>query len=189
MMAVPSPTRCAFCGRGIEQLKSGGRPRDYCNSTCRSRAQRQRDRERRASRPAQTSWRVISRDLYVRAQQLHGAGPDQLPLATLLEVTERLREDAECLAAVAVDAARHAGWAWAEVSLETGRREASVRAQWGGARVSRLLSARVPLATARLAYGEPKPPAADAESEPQDSAHAAAGGSAHDPATAEGERT
>lgn len=181
-MAVPSPTRCAFCGRGIEQSKSGGRPRDYCNSTCRSRAQRQRDRERRASRPAQTSWRVISRDLYVRAQQLHAAGTDQLPLATVLEVTERLREDAECLAALAVDAARQAGWVWAEVASETGRREASVRAQWGGARVSRLLSAR-----ARLTYEGPKPPA-DAECDPQDSAHTA-DGSAHAPATAEGEWT
>jgi hypothetical protein len=157
-MAGPSPqTRCAFCERSIEQSKRGGRPKDYCDSTCRRRAQRQRDRERRVSVPPRSSLQVITYDLSVCVWQLHALGADQLPLAAVLELTARLREDADCLAAVAVYAARHHGWAWTEVASAAGLSEASARARWGGVRASRLVSARVPLSSAAPAYQDLPP--------------------------------
>ncbi|MDK1349109.1 hypothetical protein QNO09_38880 [Streptomyces sp. 378] len=103
----------------------------------------------------------------MRAWQLHTPAADQLPLEAVLELTAGLREDADCLAAVAVDAARHHGWAWGEVASAAGLSEASARARWGGVRVSRLVSARVPLYSALPAHRELPPSAVYPETDVQ----------------------
>ena len=42
-MSVPStPDLCKACGRSLQDRKHRGRPRRYCNATCRSAARRQR---------------------------------------------------------------------------------------------------------------------------------------------------
>lgn len=164
-MAAPSRTPCAFCGKGIAQSTTGGRRKDYCTVPCRRRAQRRRDQELRTSRPSDISWHKIADDLAFRARQLNATGADQLPLATVLEATELLRQDAECLAAVAVSSARLAGSPWKEVAGAIGLTEASARARWGGVRVPRLLSARVPLSSTRPPHQE-RPPASCTESGP-----------------------
>jgi hypothetical protein len=145
-MAKPSPgSPCAFCGKEIGQSRRGGRPKDYCDPACRRRAQRQRDRERRAAEPSHTEWQVITGDLFARTQQLLAGGSDQPALATALDLTARLRRDAECLAAVAVDSARCNGWTWTEVATAAGLSAAAARARWGGVRVQRLVSERAQL--------------------------------------------
>ncbi|MFC8871810.1 hypothetical protein ACFUAC_29885 [Streptomyces sp. NPDC057148] len=150
-MAKPSPgSQCAFCGKDIGQPCRGGRPKDYCDPACRRRAQRQRDRERRAAKPSHTEWQVITGEMFVRTQQLLTAGSDQLDLATALDLTARLHQDAECLAAVAVDSARCNGWTWTEVATAAGLSTAAARARWGGVRVQRLVSER-----AQLSMSEP----------------------------------
>ncbi|GGX36509.1 hypothetical protein GCM10010341_67610 [Streptomyces noursei] len=130
---------------------------------------------------------MITRDLSSRAQQLHAAGTDRLPLGAVLEVTERVREDAECLAAVAVDSARRVGWAWRDVASAAGISEASARARWGGVRVSRLVSARVPLSSARPAQQDQPPQAICTEPDLQSTLQGACE-AAQDPGTADGER-
>lgn len=166
-MAVPSTgRRCGFCGRGIKRSKKGGRPKDYCNSVCRRRAQRRRDRARHAAGPAHGLREAIADDLYVRARQLCVADSGELSLAQTLELTGRLREDAECLAAVAVDTARQTGLAWAEVAAVAGVTEGSAKARWGGERIPRLVAARTPLpsAPARPACHNWRSPAACTDS-------------------------
>ncbi|KUH39051.1 MULTISPECIES: hypothetical protein [Streptomyces] len=101
---------------------------------------------------------MISHDLSARARHLHTAGAE-LPLPEVLELTGRLCQDADCLAAVAVDAARQRGQDWQEVASAARLSEASARARWGGVRASRLVAARVPLPSARPAYREPPAPA------------------------------
>jgi hypothetical protein len=105
------------------------------------------------------AWQAISHDLSARAWHLHTVGAE-LPLPEVLELTGRLRQDADCLAAVAVDAARQRGWAWQEVASAAALSEASARARWGGVRVSRLVAGRVPLPSARPVHTEPSAPVA-----------------------------
>lgn len=164
-MAKPPRSRCAFCGKGVEHSPQGGRPKDYCDPVCRRRAQRQRDRERRAAEPSRTDWQVITGDLLVRTQLLLATDSDQSALATTLDLTARLREDAECLAAVAVDSARSEGWTWTEVATAAGLSEASARARWGGVRVQRLVSKRAALSTSERTRGNHPLPAASEEAD------------------------
>lgn len=140
---------CSFCGKGIERTERGGRPKEYCDPSCRRRAQYRRDRERTTSKAPQGCWQLVTRDLVVRAEQLRAVDVDQLPLSEILELTRRLRQDTDCLAALSVDTVRHLGWSWSEVAAAAGLSEASARAWWGGVRVTRLLAARIPLTAAR----------------------------------------
>lgn len=145
-MAMPSArSRCAHCGKKLKRSTKGGRPKDYCDMVCRRRAQRQRDRERGSSTPRLATWQGVTSDLSARAHLLHSADTTRLPLEEVLDLAERLREDAECATAVAVDAARQAGWAWNEIGTAARMSGATARARWGGVRVLQLLSARVPL--------------------------------------------
>lgn len=96
---------------------------------------------------------MIAHDLYVCAQQLNVVGADELPLAERLELAARLRQDADCLAAVTVDSARQTGLTWKDVASAAGLTEGSARARWGGERVSRLVAARTSLpGVGRLVY-------------------------------------
>ncbi|MBM7166852.1 hypothetical protein JQK87_00095 [Streptomyces sp. G44] len=168
-MAEPPPrTRCAFCGKGIEQSTKGGRPKDYCDRKCRGRAQRRRDRGRWAAEPLpDDAWRSVTGELTSRVRQLHDVGSDEPALATVLRLTACLREDAECLAAMAVDAARRRGWEWSEVATAAGLSAASARARWGGVRVRRLVAARAPLPPARRTSTNRPPSGAETENRPE----------------------
>ncbi|MFB6634385.1 hypothetical protein ACFCWY_31280 [Streptomyces sp. NPDC056362] len=137
-MATPSPeARCEYCLGPVERSKGGGRPRIYCRPLCRRRAQRERDRAHRVSRP---SWQPIAHDLVTNALYLRDH--KQLALKDILELAGDVGRDAECLAAVAVDATRNQGSDWSEIAAAAGRTEASARAKWGGSQVSRLVAAR-----------------------------------------------
>ncbi|MFE3900618.1 hypothetical protein ACFXPY_09685 [Streptomyces sp. NPDC059153] len=93
-------------------------------------------------RSARLSWHPIAHDLVTNALYLHGK--KQLPLKDVLTLAGNVGRDAECLAAVAVDAARNGGDGWSEIAAAAGRSEASARAKWGGSQVSRLVAARRP---------------------------------------------
>ncbi|MGW1278882.1 hypothetical protein ACWD4V_18275 [Streptomyces tsukubensis] len=141
----PEEPRCGSCGKTIKHADSarGGRPREYCDRKCRSRAQRRRDRERRTSRPPSELREVLTRDLTARAQHLHTAGT-QMELKELLELVRLVHSDADRLAAVAVDTARHEGRDWADIGTAAGLSQAAARARWGGLRIERLLSQHTP---------------------------------------------
>ncbi|MGW8452461.1 helix-turn-helix domain-containing protein [Streptomyces niveus] len=74
--------------------------------------------------------------------QLYGG--QQLDLESIFVVAGHIARDAECLAAVAVDAAVRRGESWQDVADATGVSRASATARWGGTRTSGLLAARVP---------------------------------------------
>ncbi|MEU2794423.1 hypothetical protein [Streptomyces sp. NPDC007100] len=61
-------------------------------------------------------------------------------LASVLDRSARLREDARCYAAAAVVEARSEGAEWAEIADAAGVNEASARARWGGAKANRTLA-------------------------------------------------
>ncbi len=155
-MATPSPdARCEYCLSPVKRSTRGGRPRIYCRPLCRRRAQRERDRAQRVPRSAGLSWHPIAHDLVTNALYLHGN--KQLPLKDVLALAGNVGRDAECLAAVAVDAARNGGEGWSEIAVAAGRSEASARAKWGGSQVSRLVAARRP-ALAKIEWDPAKVP-------------------------------
>ncbi|MFE6774569.1 hypothetical protein [Streptomyces sp. NPDC057702] len=157
MAALGPEARCAYCGKALQRSEGGGRPRDYCGVPCRRRAQRRRDHGRGGSMPPRDAWDAIVADLAARARELRAIHIEQL--AAALELAEGIREDADCLAAVAVDAARHRGRTWGEIAPELGVSEASARARWGGVRVSRMVAARVPRVPTQPTYpAHPKAP-------------------------------
>lgn len=139
-MAEPSHgVRCARCDVRIERTRKGGRPRIYCTPRCRRQAQRERDRARHDPGP---SWRPIAHDLVTSSLQLYGG--QQLGLESIFVLAGHIARDAECLAAVAADAAVRRGESWQDVAAAAGVRRASATARWGGSRTSGLLAARVP---------------------------------------------
>ncbi|MYV71661.1 hypothetical protein GT043_38210 [Streptomyces sp. SID2131] len=107
-------------------------------------------------RSAGLSWHPIAHDLVTNALYLHGN--KQLPLKDVLALADNVGRDAECLAAVAVDAARNGGEGWSEIAVAAGRSEASARAKWGGSQVSRLVAARRP-ALAKIEWDPATAPA------------------------------
>ncbi len=140
-MAKPSRGPwCVRCHAPIEEPARGGRPRIYCTVQCRRRAQRERDRARRGPGP---SWQPIAYDLLLSSLQLHGCC-QQLNLKHILTLAGHVARDAECLTAVAVDAALRRGERWQDIAAAAGVSQASARATWGGTRAQDLLAARVP---------------------------------------------
>lgn len=139
-MAEPSRgVRCARCDAHIDRTRKGGRPRTYCTPRCRRQAQRERDRARHDPGP---SWRPIAHDLVTSSVQLYGGR--QLGLESIFVLVGHIARDAECLAAVAVDAAVRRGVSWQDVADAAEVSRASATARWGGSRPSGLLAARVP---------------------------------------------
>ncbi|AJC55099.1 hypothetical protein [Streptomyces sp. 769] len=142
MFEPPHPMGCAYCGKKISQDSPRGRRRDYCDPTCRRRAQRKRDRERRVSGVDRTVRRSIAVDLAARAHEVLACEGDSVPLAALLKLAAQVGEDALCLAAAAVDEARAEGASWPEVAAAATMSEAAARARWGGVKAAALLASR-----------------------------------------------
>ncbi|MEU6313797.1 helix-turn-helix transcriptional regulator [Streptomyces sp. NPDC047014] len=93
-------------------------------------------------RSARLAWHPITHDLVTNTLHLHRS--KHLPLKDVCALAGDVAMDAECLVAVAVDAARSRGEEWSEIAAAAGCSEASARAKWGGSKVARLLSARRP---------------------------------------------
>jgi Protein of unknown function (DUF3887) len=109
---------CEFCGKPLEARTGQGRRRQYCDSTCRSAARRQRDRNT-----------IVNDDLTPTARQVHVyTVTDDEPLATVRTALDAVRE-AEARLRDAVDDARSAGRTWAEIGdvLGTSRQAAFQR--------------------------------------------------------------
>ncbi|MFJ2175879.1 hypothetical protein ACIOHE_23680 [Streptomyces sp. NPDC087851] len=145
---------CGFCGKDLVQRSGGGHPRDYCDDACRRRAQRKRDRERRAAVP-QFSHRFIAAELEIWAGELLTACFSDAALDEVLDLAARVGDEAECVAAAAVGEARAAGRSWSDIAAPARTSEGSARARWGGARVARRLAARAPMPGARQPGGAP----------------------------------
>ncbi|MGW7473866.1 helix-turn-helix domain-containing protein [Streptomyces cyaneofuscatus] len=153
MSDASGKARCGCgCGKSIDRRPGGGRPRDYYDESHRSRAQRKRDHELRAAVPG-FSHRSVATELALRADELFAACFSDVPLDGVLELTSRIVDDAQCVAAAAVSEERSAGRTWSEIAVVAGLTEGQARARWGGARTAQRLSAREPAPWARQPDG------------------------------------
>jgi hypothetical protein len=138
--------RCLACGRTLTPTHGRGRPRRYCNATCRSAARRIRDRAGRQTAPTVNEGLTVAarHDTLDEMQGTAGAtrsqgqggaerGPSELPrgeapLAAIASA-RRLLAVAEAALQQAVDRARAAGHSWREIGdvLETSRQAAFQR--------------------------------------------------------------
>src|SRR5271170_8071339 len=116
-MADPGgPEVCEACGRQLSPQQSKGRPRRYCNATCRSAARRRRDAARR---PDVKEWltaghRHDNLDRVGRLADAVARGGSGLPLETLAAARDLSAAAGEALQQ-AVDRARAAGHSWREI--------------------------------------------------------------------------
>ncbi|MFG2767438.1 helix-turn-helix domain-containing protein [Streptomyces rubiginosohelvolus] len=99
------------------------------------------------------SHRFIAAELDLRTTELVAACFSDVPLDGVLELTARIVDDAECVAAAAVVEERSAGRTWSEIGVAAGLSEGQARARWGGARSAQRLSAREPAPWARRPDG------------------------------------
>lgn len=144
MAEPPRPKRCGHCGRQLPLASGPGRRRDYCDDTCRRKAQRIRDRQRLSAAPSQATRyaKGIADDLCAAAAQLRAAETAEVPLSVKFEYASRLQEDITCYTAAAVHDARTAGLDWAQIAVDGDRPQASARASWSAMKVTRLLENR-----------------------------------------------
>ncbi|SFY51988.1 helix-turn-helix domain-containing protein [Streptomyces sp. F-1] len=133
--------RCAFCNKLLpEPGQRKGRRSDYCPKLCQGRAQRQRDRARRAGRDIGHVPRAVATDLVAQAEELHSLVHGDGPLASVFHLAGQAKESAGRLETAAAAVARAEGKEWSEIGAAAGITEASARARWGGAKAAKLLA-------------------------------------------------
>ena len=117
MTELSGPTACQACGRQLPQQQGKGRPRRYCNATCRSAARRQRDtagqpgvKERLTPAPRHDNLDAIDRLADAAAR----SGSGGLPLEALAAARDLSAAAGQALQR-AVDRARAAGHSWREI--------------------------------------------------------------------------
>ncbi|RAJ61997.1 hypothetical protein K388_02683 [Streptomyces sp. KhCrAH-43] len=157
-MTVPTgPARCAHaaCGKPVKKDSKTGRPKLYCDTQCRRRAQWARDRARRSVTgtppPADEFSPAIATDIAAVAQQLQKAAQRQAPLEVRFGLAQLLQREVTCYVGVAVQDERAVGEAWSTIGMATGTSEASARACWSETKVAAQLAARPRNAAARRA--------------------------------------
>jgi hypothetical protein len=137
---------CAACGRPLLPTQGRGRPRMYCNATCRSTARRERNRAGAPAAPSVNA-KLTSANRHDSLDVMQGTpgatGPQgagaaagehpdrpggESPLAAIGSA-RRLSAAAEAALQQAVDRARAAGHSWREIGdvLETSRQAAFQR--------------------------------------------------------------
>ncbi len=159
---------CAQCGRRFRQRTGPGRKKNYCQVSCRRRAQRLRDREASAAPPpvvAPSSWgrvvvssgwgQQVADDNLVLAARLAEAERERVPLADLLAHADRLSRNVAYYVAAAVQDARASGTEWVRVAQAAGVSVETARAKWNEQKVKRLLTDRDQRSPAPLHHAEP----------------------------------
>lgn len=126
----PMPS-CASCGRSLPVNEGRGRPREYCNATCRSAARRRRGHagEAAASIVNPTLTQGDRRgSLEAMPEPEADGSSDGSPLEAIA-TARRLAAEADAALQRAVDQARESGRSWREIGdvLETTRQAAFQR--------------------------------------------------------------
>ncbi|MGW7604148.1 helix-turn-helix domain-containing protein [Streptomyces antimycoticus] len=152
-------TRCALCGRRFRQRTGPGRKKDYCDTSCRRRAQRLRDGQAMVASPSVSlGWgRQVADDGLVLAARLAEAERERVPLAELLAHADRLSVNVACYVAAAVQDARAQGSGWAAVAEAAGVSVETARVRWSEQKIKRLLARRDQRWPAPLKHSQPPP--------------------------------
>ena len=116
MADLGGPEMCEACGRQLPPQQEKGRPRRYCNATCRSAARRRRDTSRRpdVKEKLTPGHRHDNLDRVERLADAVARSGSGLPLETLAAARDLSAAAGEALQQ-AVDRARAAGHSWREI--------------------------------------------------------------------------
>src|SRR5271170_8016560 len=117
VMADPGgPEVCQACGRQLSPQQGKGRPRRYCNATCRSAARRRRDAARRPDVKERLTpgHRHDNLDKVDRLADAVARSGSDLPLEALAAARDLSAAAGEALQQ-GVDRARAAGHSWREI--------------------------------------------------------------------------
>lgn len=144
-MGSPAPRhgRCAFCGREFQQRSGPGRRKAYCDTLCRGRAQRKRDRERRTPPAPAWPWgRDVAVDVHALAVELVEAELRGADLKEVLGHAKRLEQEIAYYRAAAIRDARTTGHTWEEIAAAAGTGAEAVRARFSEPQLKRLFARR-----------------------------------------------
>ncbi|MFJ6438416.1 hypothetical protein [Streptomyces sp. NPDC091416] len=137
----------------MKKNSNTGRPKLYCDTRCRRRAQWARDRARRSITDTPSSAGefspAIAAEIQAVAQQLQEAAHRQAPLEVRFKLAQWLQREVTCYVAAAVQDERAVGEAWSTIGIATGTSEASARACWSETKVAAQLAAQPRNAAAR----------------------------------------
>ncbi|MEU3712218.1 hypothetical protein [Streptomyces catenulae] len=148
MMSKLARDRCACCGNEIPpEPGRSGRPRDYCDPTCRRRAQRLRDRQKLTTSAEAGQQRLsppIAESVYVAAGILAATAQRKASLGLLLEQAELVKTELATFVAAAVRDERNEGVPWEAIATDAGTSVASARTRWTALKLEKLLALRKP---------------------------------------------
>ncbi|MDO0917810.1 helix-turn-helix transcriptional regulator [Streptomyces sp. DT2A-34] len=135
------PEQCPVCEGPLVQNIGAGRRRRYCSTTCRRRAQRNRQARKT---PAVAALQgplggPVAAEVRRLAQQLLDSEMRQEELGTLLERAEAIRRELDIYTAAAVQDARHRGEKWESVARDAHVAPETARARWAPERVTRMM--------------------------------------------------
>jgi transposase-like protein len=135
--------RCAFCDRKFQQRSGPGRRKAYCDTSCRRRAQRERDRERRMPPTPTRPWgRDVAVDVHALAVELVEAELRGTNLKKVLEYADQLEREVAYYRAAAIRDARESGHTWEEIAAAFGTGTETLRARFSEPQLKRLFARR-----------------------------------------------
>ncbi|KJS63720.1 hypothetical protein VM95_00065 [Streptomyces rubellomurinus] len=143
---VTATCALADCGQSFERPVRAGRPRQYHQAECRTRAKRLRAKEKADAQRAgrgRGGWGLpAAEDVHAAAGKLLEAQARQAPLGVRMAGARALQEEVGRYVAAAVHDARAGGGSWAEIGAALGIEADSARRRWAPQRVSRQLGLR-----------------------------------------------
>ncbi|MFD9072532.1 hypothetical protein [Streptomyces lasiicapitis] len=133
--------QCLSCGEQLEQRGGPGRRKEYCNRSCRRRAQRRREREA-LSRPSARFGAGAAERLQALTNQLVELGSRDAPLDQVLGGAVEVSAAVQRYIAAVVHDAREDGQDWDAIARAAGVSASSARSVWSQSRLDELLVSR-----------------------------------------------
>ncbi|KUF15064.1 transcriptional regulator [Streptomyces silvensis] len=133
--------QCLFCGKDLKQGGGPGRRREYCDRSCRRRAQLRRERETAAQSPVRFGAGAAER-LQSLTDQLVRLASCDAPLEQLLRGAADVSAALHRLTAAVVHDARQDGQEWDAIARAAGISTSSARSVFSHNRLVELLSER-----------------------------------------------
>lgn len=139
----PQSSICPNCGRTFEHRPGPGRPRTYCGTPCRRKAQRLRNGNPEPEPAARSPLgRPVAENLQLLAARLVKAEYDGEPLAERLQLADQISKELGYYTLATVDDARAGGTDWATIAQAAHISPTTARKHWHHSEVQRRLAQR-----------------------------------------------
>ncbi|MFF2848775.1 hypothetical protein ACFVT5_20975 [Streptomyces sp. NPDC058001] len=159
MVSTDCATDCGFCGSPLQRKTGPGRRREYCDKTCRRRAQRRREQERSSATaltlPQGADLAGELRALSARLAELEGR---RAPLASLLECARLIDLTVTGYVGAAVHDARQRGTDWTSIADAADVSVQAARCRWNDTVLLALIGQRRPTQWHPSAWHSVPPP-------------------------------